>query len=268
MYTFSLFGAAVAFGMFDLILFGSLFLCLTIGTSMDRTYHRNSPKWVVFGIGLVLIGFFTWSDWTFAGIWAAVFTSAFWMPIVKYLVIGLIYSLIEFGWIVRKSVKSFKSTWADLLSRRTSAFLQADTIPTSLALEQDLNPNRVGTMVSTNLTVGEVFKLLQNDDGNFKNLRDEAYNCTMKFIANNNSRWNIVNLELNDEERLKPIPKPTINRGELAACISAWTFMWPAYLMSLLFGNFLLYVFETVADVFVWITARMVRLSFYNVFKV
>lgn len=218
----------IALGLIELVLISVFVLGLILAVSFDRQ-GKDEPKWVVLGIGLLVFGIMTWSNWTFAGIGATLLTSAFWMPVVKYLGFGLLYSSLEFVREVRKSAAALKDRWERAMSKR----------------------------------VREVFPDVKEHGA-----KSEHFNVVNgfvnDFVQRHDSTRTIVGVS-KGEDYISV--EPRINRGELADCISAWTFFWPFYAVSLILGDLLTEVFRVVADFFVGLSGRFVRLSFKDVFK-
>lgn len=102
--------AGFAFGLLELIFFAFFAIAMVVSMSLDRR-GRNEPKWFVLIIGLIIAAIWYWKDWTFAGLWSMLFDPVFWAPVGVYLVVGLVYSIVEFMMEVRRSASFFKREW-------------------------------------------------------------------------------------------------------------------------------------------------------------
>lgn len=97
-------------GLLELVLLSVFVVASIIAITFDRKGHEE-VKWWTFVIGLVVLVFFTWSDWTFAGVWEHIKSPAFWGNVGIYLGIGLVYSLVEFTLAVRRAARYYAIQW-------------------------------------------------------------------------------------------------------------------------------------------------------------
>lgn len=84
------------------------------------------------------------------------------------------------------------------------------------------------------------------------------------FVNKYSFKNRIIELAKSDETGL---PEPRVNKAELAEHIGAWTFFWPAYLLSLIIGDLLTELFDSLSELLVKISGRFVKWSFSDVFK-
>ena len=220
----------LALGWIELTFFAVLFLLLVLGTAYDRN-GLESPKWYIFGAGFVIVAGYFWKDWTFGSVWDGLTSWMFWKPVVIYLGVGLVYSLVEFLLDIRRSVRFYAAKWKTHLASRDTAELYRE----------------VGEKGALSAKFNEVLEMSKS------------------FINNYTFRNRIIQIVLDKNTRVTPVPH--VNRVELAEHIGAWTFFWPFYLISLIIGDLLTEVFRTIADFLAHISGRLVRLSFANVFK-
>ena len=75
------------------------------------------------------------------------------------------------------------------------------------------------------------------------------------------SSYAFVGVELRDGKI-----EPKLNRTRLSGYISTWTLFWPAYGISLIFGDLIAEIFNTVADFLASISGRAVRRFFNGTF--
>jgi hypothetical protein len=224
-----LFGLAL--GVLELIALSVFFILLVVAVTFDRR-GVEAPKWWVVGGAFAAIAAYFWSDWTLAGIWTAVTTAEFWTPVLYFVVAGLAYSVLEFVLTVRRSAREFKKLWENHLNHSSDR----------------------RTMYAEAAQKGAV-------SADFQKVAD----MTNSFVSNAQRRSDdIVQVE-RAEDKISVVPK--INKTALAENIGAWTFFWPFYAISLILGDLLTEVFRAIADFFVKISGRFVRMSFADVFK-
>jgi len=82
------------------------------------------------------------------------------------------------------------------------------------------------------------------------------------FVSSFTRADELIKLDIEDN---KPIPR--VDREELAAYIGAWTMFWPAYFISLIFGDLLTEIWRSISSFLVRISTRFVRMAFKDVFK-
>lgn len=244
-------------GLFEIIFFAVFFILMAIGVTFDRR-GREEPKWYIFGVGLVIVAAWFWPDWTFLGIWDTVRSWAFWEPVGAYLAAGLVYSIVEFVLDVRRSARKYKSIWEQYLSSK----IEVKQLDDKGLPRQEENVRRGGTQTITkSLAVREV---LQNTDD--RSNAAVAKDLVDSFVTHNSGRpsYGFVGLKANESGSA---PEPVIDKVELAEHIGAWTFLWPAYAVSLVLGDLLTEVFNWLTDTLVKLSGRFVRMSFSDVFK-
>lgn len=98
-------------GLLELVLLSVFVIASVIAITFDRKGHEE-VKWWTFVLGLIVLVFFTWPDWTFAGVWETIKGPAFWGNVGIYLGIGLVYSLVEFTLAVRRAARYYADQWA------------------------------------------------------------------------------------------------------------------------------------------------------------
>lgn len=86
-----------------------------------------------------------------------------------------------------------------------------------------------------------------------------------RFVAYVNDSGALVNLSVKpDTLELDP----SLNRAHVLYSTTPWLLMWPAYALSLIFGDLLTNIAEFIFDTFQNLGNRMVRKLFANTFKV
>ena len=198
--------AWTAFSLLELAFVGILFIALVIGVSFDRSSNLDAPKWWILIIGGVIGTLAFWNNWSFSGVKDAVTSWSFWTPVLYYIGLGLLYSILEFTLAVRRAARKFAGLWKSFVIRKE------------------------GTVDQFIYTYSHVHQLIQL-------------------------------------ENVNGAPDPKIDREELAASVGAWTTFWPAYFVSLIFGDLLTELFRAFSSFLVSISGRFVRMAFKDVFK-
>ena len=87
---------------------GVFFVAMVVACNLDRHRHE-SLKWWVFALGLVAVGVLAWQDPNLG--WKVVFTAGFWKAAGLYLGLGVVYSLIEFRFQIRREARTWAQRW-------------------------------------------------------------------------------------------------------------------------------------------------------------
>lgn len=267
----------------ELAFIAVFFIALTIGTGFDRR-GREEPKWCILGVGFVAAAVYFWPEYSFFGpadiaavvdggkittpaihrtvLWDVIRNWSFWTPLWMFIVAGLVYSLVEFALEVRRMARAYAERWTKAIDRKIEVYDLNDdgsykTYPEPAAGLKKVKTGYISDMI-------DVATVLANVDGK-KGYHEAGKNFVQSFIsANDRPEYSFIGLTVNEAETA---PEPKIHKKTLAESIGAWTFMWPAYLVSLVLGDLLTEVFNTLADFLVSISGRFVKLSFSNVFK-
>ena len=85
---------------------GVLFIALVVACNFDRD-NRSAPKWIVFTIGLIAFCAWQWDNLSLDSLTNA----ALWAGVAWYLVIGFVYSIVEFVFTVRRESRQVASEW-------------------------------------------------------------------------------------------------------------------------------------------------------------
>lgn len=265
-------------GLLELMLFAVFFILLVIGTSFDRR-GVESPKWYVLGLGFVAMTLYFWPEYTFFGpahvdavmegtkvlkaahdrtvLWPLISSWSFWNPLAMFLGMGIAYSILEFVLEVRRTARKYAADWQQYL-RSAVEVKQRDKDGELRMVESGLG--RRG-WVTKSMTVREV--LADREDLSNAKAADELLESFVS-TTNNRKKYGFLDLALNVD---KTAPEPKINKLELAESLGAWTFFWPAYMVSLIIGDLLTEVFTWLAEFFISLSGRFVRMSFAGVFK-
>ena len=276
-------------GLLELSFWAVFFIALTVAVTFDRR-NVEEPKWVVAAAGLVIIAVWYWSGWTFFGpahvdavlnhgtvitpaqdrvvLWVVVRSWALWLPIAYYVAAGLVYSCIEFGLEIRRSVRFFKTAWESHVS-------QYEKVPLTRVNENGEHEHVTETVETFNgpKKVGQErrrpYSEVYNDvreKGAASGMFNAALNYSSSFVQSKNNDHKIIGIRLNKETKVDV--EPYLHRAVLADWVAAWTCLWPAYAVSLIFGDLLTELFRIVSGVFANLGGYVVRFSFRNVFKV
>ena len=267
-------------GLLELAAIVVFFILLAVGTAFDRR-GQDAPKWYVVGIFFVVAAVYFWPEYTFFGpahvdavmdgakvitaakdrvvLWPLVSQWSFWTPLFLFLGAGLVYSVIEFVLEVRRMARDYADRWARALDRKIEVYLLDDKGERTQVVGVDGKSSRAGWATKT-VPARAVFSDL-TDKSNAK----AAEEFVDAFISNNSQRnGSFIGIVKNAEGFA---PEPKINKLSLSASLGAWTFLWPAYAVSLILGDLLTELFSILADFVVNISGRFVRASFSNVFK-
>ncbi len=279
------------FGFIELIFIGVFFLLMVVGAALDRRYNE-SPKWWILGIGLAVAVAYFWGKTDFTTIWTAVQDWSFWKPLGVYLVAGLAYSVLEFILSVRKMSRSHADSWKRFIS----------TVDLTYRLKEGGDGNYPGEQVDgqwvrerdgkhyirvsergvfgrngevekevevTKVVYRDIFKKAQ-EVGATDEDKTRAAKLLAAYLHRDEYRLSdlkkdFVQVELNEATQEV---QPVVNRARLSAFIGAWTFLWPAYAVSLILGDFVVEVFRVIGDAFSKLGGRFVRMTFADTFKV
>ena len=208
---------------------GIFILLMIAGCSLDR-HDSISMKWWVFVIGTAAVAVLTkpWLDWQMF------LARDLWVYVGTYLVVGLVYSGLEFFLNVRRAARKWADKWASFKTSNYAEFLEKEH-------------NGAGA----NSAVKNMAKA-------FIERWSREYRGPSDIIG--------VRVVDNVETTQSPI-EPYVNRITLARNIGSWTIFWPFYAISMIIGDLLMEVFHYAADFMTYISGRFVRMSFKNVFK-
>lgn len=230
-------------GLLEMVLLAVFLMALVIGISLDRN-GRTAPKWYVFGFGMIAIAGVNWGDFTFSGMYDTICSWTFWKPMFMYLVVGVLYSVIEFILDVRKASRRYKDAWERALLQNINHNAKKPTEKISLKEAINSRPN----LPANEPLIADIFSAINS------------------FVAQNRYGNAIVKLEY-DKETMES-PQPKIDKTKLAEFIGAWTFFWPIYMISLIIGDLFTEIFDQLSEFFVSLGGRFVKMTFKDVFKV
>lgn len=263
----AIFGVFGMFGVIELLFLSVFFIMMVVGCTLDRTSNREGDKWWVISVAIVAAMAWYWSDFTFyqpvegkITLLQAGQTMAFWSPVAIYFGLGLIYSLVEFFFDLRRKERFYAETWKSYLNETTS-----------VRIRDDVPEGRKKSVETTNGVLLRkalgLFDFVQTEQTQADYTADmhEGEKVAEKFITSHRVKNCIVEVELTAN---KLGIRPRINRMELTDHITAWTLMWPFYLVSMIVGDLLTEVFRAIGDFIANFSGRMVRLMFAKTFEV
>ncbi len=227
---------------------GVLFILFCVSAAWDRR-GRTSFKWILLlgsMIGLAML-FSPVIEFSFAAIKDLLLSPALWIPIAWYCGAGLLYSAGEFFLTVRRAVRDIGGRWKSYLNERQST------------MERDEKGVTGNTVTKT---VGEWIKIGQAEDATDEQ-RERVFELCRQFT--NRNAHDFIEFEYNKD--VKNI-EPKMDRLMLSQYIGAWVVFWPFYLVSLILGDLLSEIFQTIADFVSEHCGRFVRRAFSNVFTV
>lgn len=266
-------------GLFELIFIGVFFILMVIGTALDRRYNE-SPKWWILGVAFVVVLIYFWSKTDFTSVWTAVISLEFWKPFGIYLGAGLLYSVLEFILSVRKMQRKHETAWRSFIDTVETTYTNSagDTIDHQYVQKDDVGyyvngGGRSGAQTRASLTRNDVAyryifsaalseSATEEQTGAAKKLFKRY--CERDGYTTSDLRKDFIQIQLSPTFEVEPV----INRSRLASFIGCWTFLWPAYAVSLILGDFLVEVFRVIGDFFSKIGGRFVKLTFADTFKV
>lgn len=276
-------------GVVELAFLALFFIACVVGVTFDRR-GVEEPKWAIIGVGAALIAVWYWSHWTFFGaahipaemnngtvvheavdrivLWSVIQSWDLWRPVSEFLIAGLVYSLVEFALDVRRTARFYATEWTKYLTHTEEIEVTTTDADGNVVYVTEEVRNGRGERVTKNVTRqrehSEVYAEVKAK-GAASNLFNKALKLSQEFISQYRFKNRFIELTLNKDTKIDVEPK--INKVELAEHITAWTLMWPMYLVSLVLGDLLVEIGRVLADVLVKISGRFVRLSFANVFK-
>lgn len=242
------------------------FVLMVIGASIDRD-GASSPKWYILGIGFIAIGWYYWGDITMSSVVQVLQTWQFWKPIVVYLGIGIVYSILEFVLEIRRSARTLSKSWEGHKNEKiTFDILDENGEQVLVDDDTDSLSGKRSTRIKARRrsTLGAEYLRLKNGEILPAHELNEVFKETRQFVEFNGTKSGIIGLRLGED---KLTVEPAVNSSRLADHVGAWTFLWPAYMFSLILGDLMAEVFKALASMMAKISARFVRMSFSDVFK-
>ena len=233
--------AAIAFGIFV--------LAMIVSCTFDR-YDNIAPKWWVLFFGVIAYVFFIGPA---AFTWQMFLARDLWIMVGGYLAIGLGYSLIEFFLNVRRSAKRWAESWTSFKTNESNI----EKFDKEAAQATD-NIRRTRLAYQ-----GDVSDLVKEEPITAAGLMAATY---VEQNTRNSRSGEIISIRLGTESDESPVV-PYVRRFVLARHVSAWTIFWPFYAISLIIGDLLTQIFRIIADIIVYMSGRMVKRMFKNVFK-
>ena len=233
--------AAIAFGIFV--------LAMIVSCTFDR-YDNIAPKWWVLFLGMIAYVFFVGPA---AFTWQMFLARDLWVMVGGYLAIGLGYSLIEFFLNVRRSAKNWAESWTSFKSNKSTI----EKFDKEAAQATDnIRRKRLAYQ-------GDASDLVKEEPITAAGLMAAKY---VEQNTRNSRSGEIISIRLGTESDESPVV-PYVRRFVLARHVSAWTIFWPFYAISLIIGDLLTQIFRIIADIIVYMSGRMVKRMFKNVFK-
>lgn len=173
------------------------------------------------------------SDFTFGQIWTDFKSMQFWQPVLIYLSAGVLYSIVEFFFAIRREANLQKGLWASHLK---------------------------------NTEAGLLFKMLE--DGSISDTnREELLSLTRSYVRVQNARVKLGSIVSYDIDQKAAQIQAQVVPQELLDAVTAWVILWPAYLVSLILGDFVTWIFESIRDTFISVSRQFIKITFSNIFK-
>lgn len=241
------------FGFLELLVIGAFLIAMIVSVSFDR-HGEPAPKWVVTMLGIGALLFFTKENWTVQTLMSFALSSTFWVPLLKYMGLGFLYTIVEFIRGVRMSKHNITEAYADHLDRDSrfvlrnygsgrdaphldgsvrELFAKAAALPADTAVEEE---RRVLAL---------------------------ARQARVEFCSMVRSKSALVSPTVTSTGEFDV----AVNKGLVAMNVGPWVMFWPFYLLSLVVGDLLAEMFSTFADYLSTIGGKYVRAVFKDVFK-
>lgn len=271
----------IAFGLLELLFLGVFIVALIISTATDR-YGNDHHKWWVIMTFLVIIGAWYWPHWSFFGpahvdavvdaagkvtieahdrvvLFQVLTSPVFWKPVSWFLAVGLVYAVFEFFFGVWRAAREYRERWAEHLKNEISNRHEA------------LNKAIMAGTGSNDWTYASVLRASKNreavlaaySDGIEMSVLESATRQVLREFSAENTKARFIVAAVTENEM-----QPQISKWRLTRWLTAWTFLWPAYALSLIFGDLLREVFIAFTDALVAMSGRIVRATFADVFKI
>lgn len=234
-------------GVWISIAVGIFIIAMVIGCTVDRR-HQESMKWWVFFIGVITFTGLTWdSSRPIFDTWNLFWSRGIWVYVAWYLGIGVVYSLVEFGLEVRRSVRIWAKRWNEHKQQFSKTYVPLVIEGTS-------------PLIVVSVRAASVFS-----DSDLAYRRSRVSDFIIQYQNRGcNTGPGIIVIRSTD---YRDAIEPSVNRKVLAENIGCMTIFWPFYAVSLIIGDLMAEVFRVIADVVASLSARIVRASFKNVFK-
>lgn len=240
------------FGIFDLVLLILVLGCMSFGIFLDRRGQWGTKWWMLFICTLVL-GALYYSHWSVAGIWAAVTSWEFWKPACYFLIIGVVYSQLEFVINIGRTRRWISGAWQNWLATEVAVKQAGNTgMPELVAWKKLLAEahERGGAFAHFQIVANGIREFVQSP-GRFASIGKPTGDV-------------IVRLKVADD---KLSIDPSIDRAVMSQCLFAWTVLWPLYAINLLFGDLLVELFSGWARLLARMFDGFVKAAFNDVFK-
>ena len=208
-------------------------------------------------MGVIALISYTWHGFSLGGAWDLVSSWTFWSPMFWYLGAGLVYSIIEFFFGIRRSARELGEKWTESLGSTTNVTqLDANGKPVV-----STDPSSRAQVVTVKRTTREILANLADPSN-----AAVAPDLVNRFVDHYGSpRNSYIALRVNPTTLS---PEPYIVKLQLTEYVGAWTIFWPFYMVSLIIGDFLTEVFSAMGDFMIKISGRFVKFAFSNTFKV
>jgi len=264
----------------EVLAIGVFFILLAVASAFDRR-GVSAPKWYVFVIGLIGVGLYYGRELHFDSVLSFLTSGKFWMPVGIYIGIGLAYSAVEFTFLIRRCARGYTELWKRFLSRTKNVpvYNEDGTVKTQqvpVTYSRGIPSSEMRTEnVTEDRTLRDLLlevKAKGKDSKHFGTVNDELKSFSVSGLSRDRDYHDIfVSLDpvINvDIDFTTYEVSPSVNKKALAESVGVWSLMWPAYALSMVFGDLLTEVFNAVAEFFVKISGRFVKLTFADVFKI
>lgn len=265
-----------AISIFEIVMFSAFLIFLIFGTFLDDTSDASFVKWTVIFLGFAVFGIFYWSEWTFESIFSTLISSSFISDALTYLGIGIFFAIAKFFIEIKKSANYFSERWKrfkndyvittkftnDLMNDALQTFMDSDKRVENLPFGKFID---FANYVKQNTSLNSLAKF----DLYAFHCRGVINDAIETFAKHTSRDYSLLGkkfiLMVSDID--KQTPAPYINKSKLSGFISAWTILWPFYLIVMVLGDVIANIFSWITDIINALSFKMVAKIFESAFK-
>lgn len=273
------------FTIFEIVFFSVFAVFLFLGIFLDDKSDHSEFKWFVIVIGAIATAVYYWSEWSSGSILSVFTESNFLQNIGIYLAAGLGFAIVKFFLEIKKSANYFAASWKDY-SKTATIDLPHSSANDAIYVQKLKNFFDVkdGENLPRNLSflkAQEFYQLIANDETmksedvfskfvipSWKIALHEAVDkfCNRSYLSYSVQKGRkFISMTTKNDESFQP--KPEINKAKLSSFISAWTILWPFYLIVMILGDIVANIFEWVTEIINAISFKAVEKIFQSAFK-
>jgi hypothetical protein len=271
------------FTIFEIVFFSVFAVFLFLGIFLDDKSDHSEFKWFVIVIGAIATAVYYWSEWSSGSILSVFTESNFLQNIGIYLAAGLGFAIVKFFLEIKKSANYFAASWKDYSKTATIDLPHANDAIYVQKLKNffDVKDGEKTPQTVSFLKAQDFYHTIANDetlksDDMFSKFTIPSWqaalnNAVEKFCNRSYLSYSVqkgrkfISMQLGKDESFQP--KPSINKAKLSSFISAWTILWPFYLVVMILGDIVANIFEWVTEIINAISFKAVEKIFQSAFK-